>query len=400
MEQWVWVLYTTVSLQAGQTYPIAVEYSRSASGAGTCQLWWESASQDPELVPAQALLPLAHSYETVAVPTATPPAGWVEYDTAVSLSCATDGARIHYTVDGSEATPYSELYTDPIVISDTTSIKAVAVKDGMLISPVLTADYSVAGDEEFLRLDKAALQIGFAPGDTAESVTSDLILADSGVYGSSITWESSDESIIGIDGTVNRPEAGDRLIILTAHLDKNGCTDDKVFCLTVLQNDAEFYEYNGHYYRLVNQGRNWSEAKQEAEWSTHAGLQGHLASVTSEAENSFIVSLGSVDGYWLGGFQAPGGSGPGENWQWVTGEAFAYANWNSGEPNNDVDENALFYGSSAGQWNDLPKGEVPAGYVIEYDHEIIAVAAPTADPTPGRLRWEERCGSPRPRLGP
>ncbi len=383
----VWVLYTTVSLQAGQTYPIAVEYSRSASGAGTCQLWWESASQDPELVPAQALLPLSHSYESVAVPTAAPPTGWVEYDTAVSLSCAIDDARIHYTVDGSEATPYSELYTDPIVINDTTTIKAVAVKDGMLISPVLTADYFIAGDEEFLRLDKAALQIGFAPGDTAESVTSDLVLADTGVYGSSITWESSDESIIGTDGTVNRPEAGDRLISLIAHLDKNGCTDDKVFYLTVLQNQAEFYEYNGHYYRLVSQGRNWTEAKQEAEWSTHAGLQGHLASVTSEAENDFIAGLGSVDGYWLGGFQAPGGSGPGENWQWITGEVFAYANWNSGEPNNagDEDENALIYNSNEGQWNDLPKGEGAAGYVIEYDNEIIAVAAPTADPTPGTI---------------
>lgn len=82
--------------------------------------------------------------ETVATPTFDPAAGEVEAGTAVSILCATEGAAIHYTTDGTEPTAESALYSAPIVINATTTLKAIAVKEGMLDSKVASATYSIA----------------------------------------------------------------------------------------------------------------------------------------------------------------------------------------------------------------------------------------------------------------
>ena len=49
----------------------------------------------------------------------------------VSISCATAGATIHYTTDGSEPTSESATYSAPFVVNKTTMVKAIAVKTGM-----------------------------------------------------------------------------------------------------------------------------------------------------------------------------------------------------------------------------------------------------------------------------
>ena len=41
-----------------------------------------------------------------------------------------EGCEIHYTVDGTAPTPQSPLYTDPFPVSTTTTVKAIAVRDG------------------------------------------------------------------------------------------------------------------------------------------------------------------------------------------------------------------------------------------------------------------------------
>ena len=47
----------------------------------------------------------------------------------VSISAA-DGAEIRYTLDGSTPTASSTLYSEPFTVTETTSVKAIAVKDG------------------------------------------------------------------------------------------------------------------------------------------------------------------------------------------------------------------------------------------------------------------------------
>ena len=50
--------------------------------------------------------------------------------TQVSMS-GPDGAEIHYTTDGSTPTAESTLYSEAFTLSDTTTVKAIAIKDGV-----------------------------------------------------------------------------------------------------------------------------------------------------------------------------------------------------------------------------------------------------------------------------
>lgn len=63
---------------------------------------------------------------------------------AVELTCATDGATIYYTTDGSTPTEQSAKYTGPITIGTTTILKAVAVDADGNKSRVVSASYSIA----------------------------------------------------------------------------------------------------------------------------------------------------------------------------------------------------------------------------------------------------------------
>lgn len=52
----------------------------------------------------------------------------------ITITCATDGASIHYTLDGNNPTEESVLYSGPIEVAPSTVVKAKAYKDGMMPS--------------------------------------------------------------------------------------------------------------------------------------------------------------------------------------------------------------------------------------------------------------------------
>ena len=61
----------------------------------------------------------------------------------VTASCATDGATIYYTADESNPTTASEVFpVSGLEITQTTTLKAIAVKDGLDNSEVVTATYT------------------------------------------------------------------------------------------------------------------------------------------------------------------------------------------------------------------------------------------------------------------
>ena len=70
----------------------------------------------------------------VATPTFSPPEGLYGSAQTVSILCATAGATIHYTMDGSTPTAASPTYSTPIYILGTTTFRAFAVKAGMFDS--------------------------------------------------------------------------------------------------------------------------------------------------------------------------------------------------------------------------------------------------------------------------
>ena len=81
--------------------------------------------------------------QTVATPTFTPAAGTYYEAQNVTIACTTDGATIHYTTDGNDPTTSSAVYSAPIAVSQTTTVKAMAVKDGMNNSSIASATYTI-----------------------------------------------------------------------------------------------------------------------------------------------------------------------------------------------------------------------------------------------------------------
>ena len=67
--------------------------------------------------------------ETVAAPTINGNTSFAE-STQVTMS-GPDGAEIHYTTDGSTPTSESALYSEAFSLSATTTVKAIAIKDGV-----------------------------------------------------------------------------------------------------------------------------------------------------------------------------------------------------------------------------------------------------------------------------
>jgi nucleoid-associated protein YgaU len=74
----------------------------------------------------------------------SPAAGTFDAETQVTLSTATEGAQIYYTMDGTDPTPGTgTLYTGPVSIAETKTVKAVAVKKSWDSSPVASAEYVI-----------------------------------------------------------------------------------------------------------------------------------------------------------------------------------------------------------------------------------------------------------------
>ncbi len=135
---------------------------------------------------------------------------------------------------------------------------------------------------------------------------------------------------------------------------------------------------NGHRYEavLLDSVITWTDARDIA-----LSRGGHLATITSAAENSFVFSsLASnpslwdsspspmADGPYLGGFHS---GAAGETWQWVTGETWDFTAWAPGEPNGvPGGPQGLSYWNPAGPsptWFDHPPSDpTTRSLIVEY----------------------------------
>ncbi len=137
---------------------------------------------------------------------------------------------------------------------------------------------------------------------------------------------------------------------------------------------------NGHWYELVEDAIDWNAAKLAAEQSIHEGTVGHLATITSQAENDFILSSVYETGTyytWVGGFQPAGSPEPDGNWQWLTGETWDFTNWNLGvEPNNFIYSQTP-YGEDVIQMSPIGWYDAPHDWDMPYIVEYESVPEPT-----------------------
>ena len=151
---------------------------------------------------------------------------------------------------------------------------------------------------------------------------------------------------------------------------------------------------NGHWYEAVEASLSWDAARTFAEGRSHLGMPGYLATITSEAERNFLIASNLPDSLpatlgihraWIGAYQdpsAPDFGEPANGWRWVTGEAWDFESWATGEPNNccfagDPSENFAEL-HAGGDWNDHEDGfTIPL--LVEYS------AIP--EPDPALLLW-------------
>jgi uncharacterized membrane protein len=91
---------------------------------------------------------VASASYVIAVPTPifSPKAGTYTSAQSVAITDSMAGAAIHYTTDGSSPTPASNLYTGPLTVSSTTTLKAIAVGSGYSNSAVASGTFTIAAN--------------------------------------------------------------------------------------------------------------------------------------------------------------------------------------------------------------------------------------------------------------
>ena len=86
---------------------------------------------------------LTHPAVAVEAPTFSPVAGTYAEAQTVTISCETPNVTIYYTTDGTEPDDESTTYTEPIAVSETMTIKAIAYDGNDNSSNVSTATYHI-----------------------------------------------------------------------------------------------------------------------------------------------------------------------------------------------------------------------------------------------------------------
>jgi hypothetical protein len=78
---------------------------------------------------------------SVTAPRIEPMGGVFDAEQEVRISAHTPGAEIHYTLDGTEPTSDSPVYTEPLLLTATTTVKAKAYLSGYAESTTVTAGF-------------------------------------------------------------------------------------------------------------------------------------------------------------------------------------------------------------------------------------------------------------------
>lgn len=140
----------------------------------------------------------------------------------------------------------------------------------------------------------------------------------------------------------------------------------------------------GHAYKIIDELLTWNQARVAAKQLYYGGVQGYLANVTSDTEDTFIVEHLTGNG-WIGASD----QGAEGDWKWMDGPEAGtsfwsgnsaangghavlgpgdipyYSHWNSSEPNNSSNEDCAEYIVGQG-WNDLNCDSQTRRYVVEF----------------------------------
>jgi hypothetical protein len=115
---------------------------------------------------------------------------------------------------------------------------------------------------------------------------------------------------------------------------------------------------------VVNRALAWVDAKNAAAATVYNGMQGHLATISDQAENDYVASLIGFNEVWLGLYREAN-----DVWAWETDYEHPAVNtsfWGSGEPNNGGEYCGHMRDGIDKKWRDMPCSRT-SYYVIEYE---------------------------------
>ncbi|MDF9406771.1 S-layer homology domain-containing protein [Pelotomaculum isophthalicicum JI] len=150
-----------------------------------------------------------------AAPTADPPEGTYQGARQVTLS-AEAGAKIYYTTDGSQPSTKSTLFTAPFSITQTTTVKAIAVKYGA-VSNTAIFTYTITGGGVVVHVTgvTVAQTLDLITGDSKTLVAT---VSPANATNKLVTWTSDNPTVASVDsssGKVTANSAGTANITVT-----------------------------------------------------------------------------------------------------------------------------------------------------------------------------------------
>lgn len=189
---------------------------------------------------------VANGIKTVAVQYAAGERASAVSNNVTLMSSTTNGCAVGWTTADATLVTTNGVVNRPAYLSNDRSVTLTAtVSKGSASQStnfVLVIKRLPATDAEKVFVDARDVTVGYASGDSAASVTQNLILTNAGpVFGTAISWSTTAGAVIGTDGTVNRPAFspnGDTNVTLTAVAEANGIkATNSTFVLTVKQLD-------------------------------------------------------------------------------------------------------------------------------------------------------------------
>ncbi|MDA9026457.1 hypothetical protein N9H82_03295, partial [Flavobacteriaceae bacterium] len=257
---------------------------------------------------------------------------------------------------------------------------------------------SIVTDFNITDIDNTTIDALYIQISEGYAIVEDLLILTGNHPGIQQTWDT-------VTGKLELRGVGDAEALYTDLIaavydvkfsSSNPSPTDKSFSFTI--GDANYLDETGHYYEFISLvDVTWTEAEAFAEGETYFGLQGYLATITSEAENQ-IAAIQTNDVGWIGASDLATEG----DWRWVTGPEGLenggngvpfwlglgigsggspvngeYSNWNEpSEPNNSGGEDFAHVTSpnvgEIGSWNDLPNpasggGNYQSqGFIVEY----------------------------------
>lgn len=314
---------------------------------------------------------------TVATPTIS--AAIETGKATVTISCATGGATIYYTTDGSAPTSSSTKYTGAFTLTSSATVKAIAIKQCRFNSAVASSGITVPTVIEPGKPEIYAIGLGqsvwvqWTPTENTHHYEVRFIEEGSSV------WYTRISNVTGTYCSCDLPVGRYYVRVIAYNSDESVGTfssDSEVFMVTDITDSdwtpGESVTFNGHTYVLYDHSAgSWQEAEEFCERNG-----GHLVTITSAEEQQIVSDLAKTSikhSCWIGCTDAESEG----SWNWITEEEFsAYQNWEEDEPNDNFGiEDYAVMNISNGEWNDIPvlTDSYAICFILEIDSAFYSV---------------------------